>query len=143
MQQRASERVDQQGRELLACRMVLHACHAFLRGQSPPSTQEVADRIGAPVQLLNRLAGRLTDGAVLRIVSEQDNGLAPARPPESITVADVLHVVRTADGVCGTEPSKCSGELIEKLLGDLHTVVYRSSANARFSELVAKLDATV
>jgi membrane protein len=140
MQQRASEKIDQQGRELLACRMVLQVCRAFLRGQESPSTQEIADQIHAPVQLLNQLVGRLTDGGVLRVVADQDNGLAPARPPESITVTDVLHVVRTNDGSCGDALSKNSGELVEKLLGDLYTATRASSANARFSDLAAKFD---
>lgn len=140
MQQRASEKIDQQGRELLACRMVLQVCHAFLHGQEPPSTQEIADRIHAPVQLLNQLVGRLTDGGVLRVVSDQDNGLAPARPPESITVADVLHVVRTNDGTCGDEIRPRSSELMEKLLTDLHASARKADANARFSDLAAQLE---
>jgi membrane protein len=140
MQQRASEKIDQQGRELLACRMVLTACHAFLHGQRPPSTQEIADRIGAPVHLLNRLAGRLTDGGVLCLVNEQDNGLAPARPPESITVADVLQVVRTNNGAFGEEPPARSGEPMEKLLAELHSVARNAHANARFSDLAGKFD---
>jgi membrane protein len=140
MQQRASEKIDQRGRELLACRMVLHVCHAFLRGQEPPSTQEIADQIRAPVQLLNQLVGRLTDGGVLRVVADRDGGLAPARPPESITVADVLHVVRTNSGTCGEQVSARSGELIEKLLSDLQATTRAANANARFSDLAAKLD---
>jgi membrane protein len=140
LQQRASERIDQQGRELYACRAVLMACHAFLCGQKPPSTQEIADQIHAPVQLLNRLADRLTEGGVLCVVNEQDKGLAPARPPESITVADVLHVVRTNDATCGEEPDKRGTELVEKLLGDLYATERASSANASFRDLAAKLD---
>lgn len=141
MQQLASEKIDQQGRELLACRMVLQVCHAFLRGQEPPSTQEIADQIHAPVQLLNQLVGRLTDGGVLRIVADRASGLAPARPPESITVTDVLHVVRTSHGDWGDVPDKRSTELVEKLLGDLYAAARDSSANSRFSDLAKRVEA--
>jgi membrane protein len=140
--QRASERIDQAGRELIACRAVLSACQAFLTGQKPPSAQEIADRIGAPVHLLNRLANRLTEGGILRLVNDQASGLIPARPPEAISVTDVLQVTRTVNGVCGEEPRNDRSELMSHLLGELDSVLRNSPSNARFSDLVAKMTAT-
>ena len=138
IQKRASERLDQAGRELLACRIVLLAVQRFLRGEPPQGREELADKLGAPLQLLNRLAARLVDGGVLLEVADTENALTPARPPESITVADVLHVVRTNDGQCGVPPGPPDGELMPTVLRDLYAVARNSRANANFAELAAR-----
>ncbi len=143
LQQRASERIDQEGRELLACRVVLMACRNFMRGLRPPSVQEIADQLSASPQWLNQLVQRLTEGGVLSEVSSDEPGLQPARPPESITVADVLHLVRTSNGASGetTERGK-THESMKDLLGKLYATVRTSPANLRFSELVERDEGT-
>jgi membrane protein len=137
LQQRASERIDQEGRELLACRIVLMACLNFTRGLKPPSVQEIADQLGASPQWLNQLVERLTEGGVLSEVSSDEPGLQPARPPESITVADVLHLVRTSNGSSSetTGRSKPQGSM-KDLLSKLYAAEQTSPANLRFNELV-------
>lgn len=139
LQQRASEKYDGEGRELLACRMVLLACHNFLNGRKPPSAEESADQLGAPLQLLNQLIHRLTEGGVLAEVADATGGLQPARPPESVTIADVLHVVRTNTGVCGDKPAAGSDELMENLLAELYTTEHEAPANANFADLASKI----
>jgi membrane protein len=143
LQQRASERIDQKGRELLACRVVLMACHNFMRGSKPPSIQEIADRLGASPQWLNQLVHRLTEGGVLSEVASDEAGLLPSRPPESITVADVLHLVRTGNSASSEriERSK-SYEAMKDLLGNLYAAEQTSPANLRFSELVEQEDSS-
>ncbi|HUI06894.1 MAG TPA: YhjD/YihY/BrkB family envelope integrity protein [Verrucomicrobiae bacterium] len=141
MQQRASENVDQAGRESIACRVVLHACYCFQHGQKPPAPEELADRLRAPLQALNQSIHRLIEGGVLVEVANSEGGLQPARPPESITVADVLHVVRTHSGAYGDERKRPASEPIDQLLFDLSTTVRASPVNARFSDLADKLDA--
>jgi membrane protein len=138
MQQRASEKIDQAGRELLACRIVLHACSCFLRAAKPPTTEQLAEQLRAPLQALNQLVRRLIEGGVLIEIAGDECRLQPARPPDSITVADVLHVVRTADGICGEEPKRSGSEPVEQLLLGLAKAARTSSANARFSDLVTK-----
>ncbi len=140
MQQRAGEKIDQAGREQLACRVVLHACHCFRHGLKSPTAEELADRLRAPLQALNQLAHRLIEGGVLVEVADGDGGLQPARPPESITLADVLHVVRTTDGICRDELKRPASEPVGQLLFDLSAAVRASPANARFSDLADKLD---
>jgi len=139
MQQRASERLDEARRELLACRVVLRACHSFLRGAPPPNTETLASQLHAPLQALNRIAHRLVEGGVLVEVADGEGGLQPAHPPESITIADVLHVVRTNDGSRGDEPRRPGAEPVEQMLYELAAVVRAAPANANFSELAAKL----
>jgi len=81
---------------------------------------------------------RLVEGGVLIEIASNECRLQPARPPDSITVADVLHVVRTADGKCGEELKRSGSEPVEQLLLDLANAARTSPANARFSDLVAK-----
>lgn len=140
MQQRASKKIDQTGREVLACRIVLHACHCFLHALKPPTTEELAERLRAPLQALNQLAHRLIEGGVLVEVADGECGLQPARPPDSITVMDVLHVVRTTNGTCADELKRPVSEPVEQLLFDLTVTLRAAPANARFSDLAGKLD---
>ncbi len=139
LQMRASERIDQEGRELLACRMVLHACASFLNGREAPTTSEVAERLDAPLQLLNALMGRLVDGGILSEVGGDPAKLQPARPPETITVADVLHVARSADGKC-CEKVLASGtdDLMGQHLCALYETERTSPANLSFKELAER-----
>ena len=140
MQQRASERMDQARRELLACRVVLQVCHSFLRGAPPPNTETLASQLRAPLQALNQVAHRLVEGGVLVEVADAEGGVQPAHPPESITIADVLHVLRTNDGTCPDEPSRPGSEPIEQMLSEIAAVVRSASANANFGDLATKLD---
>ena len=141
LQHRASERIDQQGRELIACRVVLITCQRFLRGLQPPHVEELSARIGASPQWLNKLIHRLTEGGVLSEVADEQLGLLPARPPGAITVADVLHVVRTNHGTCDGRDRKRGGEAVEELLDELYAAAGNSPANMTFEELARSLDA--
>jgi len=140
MQQRASEKIDQAGRESLACRVVLHASHCFLHGLKPPTAEELADRLRAPIQALNQSVHRLVEGGVLVELADGAGGLQPARPPESITLADVLYVVRTHDGTYGAALKRPASEPVDQLLFDLSGAVRASPANVRFSDLAEKLN---
>jgi len=137
IQQRVTERVDQAGREQLACRIVLAACEHFLRGTPPPQLSDLCEQLGAPLQLANQLLPRLTEGGILAVTSDPDGGLVPARPPEELTLADVLHVMRTAEGRDG-EASVGEADLIAGRLSELHAAQRAAPANANFRELAAK-----
>jgi membrane protein len=140
MQQRASERMDQARRELLACRVVLQVCGSFLRGAGPPNTEALASRLRAPLQALNQLAHRLVEGGVLVEVADGEGGLQPAHPPESITIADVLQVVRTNEDTSEETPKRPTSEPVEQMLLELESVVRSAPANANFAELAGRLE---
>ncbi len=137
MQQRASERVDQEGRELLACRLVLAACRHFLQGNPPPTIEQLAEQLKAPPQLLNRITHRLLAGGILAEVVSESGGIQPGRPPDQISVTDVLHVMRSATAHCGEPVRYDDTEPVGKILNELYAVEQSARANARFSELSA------
>jgi membrane protein len=140
MQQRVSERMDQAQRELVACRVVLRVCHSFLRGVAAPNTEALAGRLRTPLQALNQVAHRLVEGGVLVEVTDGEGGLQPARPPESITIADVLQVVRTNNGSPAREPNRPPSEPVEQALLELASAARAAPANANFAELARTLE---
>ncbi|HUK82096.1 MAG TPA: YhjD/YihY/BrkB family envelope integrity protein [Verrucomicrobiae bacterium] len=141
LQQRASERIDQEGRELLGCRIVLMACQNFVRGRNPPSIVEIADRLGASPQWLNQLVHQLTEGGVLSEIASDELSLQPARPPESITVADVLRVMRTGNDFSGESADRSRGVgVMKNVLNELYDAERTSPANLNFGELVERAD---
>jgi len=133
--QKKSERVDQEGRELLACRVMLEVARCFASGLKPPTMDELAAKLNAPMQLLNQVAERLIAGGILAEIADEEGGLLPARSLDSVRVADVAHVMRTngAEEKSGDTDSK---EPVAKLLAQLHEAENTAPANARFSELV-------
>ncbi len=135
IQQRATERMDHRGRELIACRIVLIACEHFLRGTKPPTVDELAEKTGASAKWLNQLVYRLAEGGILAKVDGNQDGVVPARAPDKLTVADVLEVVRTQPAADG-ETRRAGSESVAKLLADLDAAVRSSPANRRFSDLV-------
>jgi hypothetical protein len=64
-------------------------------------------------------------------------GIVPARAPDTMTVADVLEIVRTQPASAGDQ-RRASNEPVEKILADLDLAVRKSPANRPFSELVEK-----
>jgi DNA-binding IscR family transcriptional regulator len=78
---------------------------------------------------------RLAEGGILARVDGNQDGVVPARPPDTLTVADVLEVVRTQPASDG-EVGRAGSERVTKLLAELDAALRSSSANRRFSELV-------
>jgi len=128
-QQRAGNQLDQLARERLACQVVLAACQRFLNSQPAPTTEELAATLAAAPQLLNRLVHRLAEGGILVAAG----GLVPARPPENITLADVLHVLRTGPvpGAAGADADR-----VGQLLAALQAAERAAPANLNFREIL-------
>jgi len=135
LQQRASERIDHRGRELIACRIVLIACEHFLRGTKPPTVDDLAEETGAPAKWLNQLVYRLAEGGILAQVDGDLDGIVPARPPDMVTVADVLEVVRTQPSSDGDRREANAGT-VQELLSSLDAALRSSPANQSFRDLV-------
>jgi membrane protein len=136
LHQRAGERIDEHGRELIACRAVAVACEHFLRGAKPPRIEELAERIGAPPQWLNQLLYQLQQHGLVMRVADEEQGLVPARPPEAITIADVIYAVRHAPENAG-QPAP-PADPVEKLLTEFDAALRSSPGNRRFSDIIPR-----
>ncbi|MBM3859742.1 MAG: YihY family inner membrane protein [Verrucomicrobia bacterium] len=138
LQQRASERLDQFGRERLACRLVLLVSRQFLNSLPPLSIEEIASRLTVPGSLIRRLATRLAEAGLLTLTADEPVRLQPARMPDTFTVADVLDILRSnGDGAAG---AKRNAGVVESLLSDLCAAEHAAPANLRFSELAARAE---
>jgi membrane protein len=95
---RQTGRVHQQGRELVALRVMIEAARAFREGTTPPSTVLLAESLEVPGELLNQVVGTLLKTRLLVEASTGENGLMPGRPLEAIRVADILAAMRRGVG---------------------------------------------
>jgi len=95
---RQTGRVHQQGRELVALRVMIEAARAFREGATAPSKVLLAERLEVPGELLNQVVGTLLKTRLLVEASTGENGLMPGRPLEAIRVADILAAMRRGVG---------------------------------------------
>ena len=130
IQQRATERMDQAGRELLACRLVREASRRFLAGQPPPGLGELCDQLAAPPQLANRLVAQLTEAGLLTQTSQPAGGLVPAKPPEELRLTDVLQALRET-----AAPTAAGNDGVAARLRDLRAAQVSAPGNVSFREL--------
>ena len=137
LQQRAAERLDQLGRERLACRLVLAVCRQFLHSQPPIGVGELATQLGVPTSLINRLIHRLSLAGLLAETTNDSHGVVPARPPDTIAVTDVLHALRT-NGTVAADNQRSDADSVTLLLRELRATECAAPSNLRFSELVAR-----
>jgi membrane protein len=95
---RQSDRVHQDGRELVALRVMVEVGRAFAEGREGPSTALLAERLEVPVELVGRIATVLLATRLVVEANGVETGLAPARPLERIRVAEVLAAMRRGLG---------------------------------------------
>ncbi len=134
LQKRACERLDQFGRELLACRLVLLVCRQFLKSLPALSVEDIAKRLTVPGSLIMQIANRLADAGLLTITAGEPVRIQPSRPPDTFTLADILHVLRASGGSSGAATAR-NTDLVEALLHDLRQAERAAPANLRFSDL--------
>ena len=139
---RPREELDSAESDRVACRLVRLVCQHFLRGTELPALEELSAQLGTPLPLLQQLVDRLMQGGVLTKTGDDDPRLLPARPPDSITVADVLQVVRHRAGVGAAPPPARPPDFMENVLDDLRAAERTLPANLTFQELADRPDPT-
>ncbi|MFN0066677.1 MAG: YhjD/YihY/BrkB family envelope integrity protein, partial [Limisphaerales bacterium] len=95
---RRAGRVHQQGRELVALRLLATAGLAFAQGRPAPTLGRLAAGLGLPAPLLAPLLETLVKNRLLTEAAGPETGYLPARPLAAITVGDVLHALRVGLG---------------------------------------------
>lgn len=75
-------------------------------GDDPVPIGQIAERRGMPVQFLEQLFSTLRRGGILVSHRGAKGGYTLARPPEEITV---LEVVQALDGIVGEEGKEAGG----------------------------------
>lgn len=121
----AAGHIPQRSRERLAFHIVLEAGRAFLEGRPPPEPASLAEQTRVPVRVVEEVIRHLVARRILHEVNSDGLGLAPARPLELLTVADVLSALR--DGL--QEPPPC--DLITSLPAPLERLLAVAEQEAR------------
>jgi membrane protein len=129
-------KVDQAFRERIAPRLAGRVTRAFLAGQRPPTTGELAGELGvAPRTVAQVLETLCSAGLLARTSVGVDDGYLPARDPETITVLDLLHALRREEGA-STPPSRSLlDERTDRILAVLDEENARSLSNYTLREL--------
>lgn len=78
-------------RELIATQIAHQVTLAHYKGQPAPTVRDLTRKLDVPLELAGYLAERLRRAKLLKEVGR--GGLAPARPPEELSVADVSRAV--------------------------------------------------
>lgn len=118
-QERQVERVNQDGRELAALRLLAMITENFLQGKCAATTQEMADVVGVPVRLVSQVIAVLEDENLVVELADPESGYVPARPPAQISIHQVLRAMRSARGDI---PEMRSDELHSQILAVWGTV---------------------
>lgn len=91
--------LSQATRETLAVRLLAETVDAFLRGAPAPTAALLARAAGAPLAATEPLLELLLERRLLAAAREGDEPrYLPARAPDTITVAEVLEVLRHREG---------------------------------------------
>jgi membrane protein len=98
LQEKKAESVHQQGREFVALRIMTLVARAFLRGEPPPNSHEIATTLAVPSRLVGRLLQCLEANKLIVSVLNDETGYAPARPLDQITAHDILQALRAGQG---------------------------------------------
>jgi membrane protein len=95
---RQTDRVNQEGREFAALRVMIECARDFVSGAPAPSVGVLAERLAVPNDLVARISTILLQTRLLVEVNGPEIGLAPGRPPHQIRVADVVSAMRRGVG---------------------------------------------
>lgn len=93
-----ADRLDQRGRELLGLRLMALLGYSFQNSQPPRPVPALAAEVGAVPTLCLDVLHRLRDAGLVVELSGPETAFVPARPLETITLADVLRPLRSWDG---------------------------------------------
>jgi membrane protein len=98
VQEKKAETVSQRGREFVAVRLMAHIAQRFDAGERPPTSLEMAENLCIPLRLVSQVMFMLMQSALVLEVAGAENGYAPARPLDQISVRDVLQALRSGQG---------------------------------------------
>lgn len=99
VQEKKAESVSQRTREYVALRVMTFIAERFEHGLRPPTLLEISTRLGVPSRLVGRVMHPLSEAnLVICAAVANEEGYAPARPLEAITLHDILYSLRGGAG---------------------------------------------
>jgi membrane protein len=98
LQEKQAESVNQAGREFAALRIMTFVAQRFARGESAATKEEISESLGIPSRLIAAIVSQLAQAGLVVETAGDDPAFAPAKPLSQITCADILNVLRSANG---------------------------------------------
>lgn len=117
----------------VAARLMVAVSAAYLRGEKTIGRTALATLLDLDDDVLGRLTSRLKDNDLLIEVEGAHSGFLPARPPNEISLAEVLAVFRAAD--TRDELSRSETQL-DRLLETIDGETARIAREATLADLV-------
>lgn len=99
LQEKQAEGVNQSGREFVALRVMTFIAQQFQGGAKPPGVNEMASALGVPTRLVSQVLQPLLHTKLLVEVLDRETRYTPARPLDQITAYDILHALRSGQGM--------------------------------------------
>ena len=119
LQDRLAENVNQRGREFVALRLMAALGQRFQSGQLPGTVQQLSMGLGVPSRLTQSVLRTLLNARLVTEVAGEEASYAPARPLDSINVYDILHALRTGNGL---ELPACDAPALAEIYGEFARV---------------------
>jgi len=130
---------DQAFKEVLALRVMARIGAAFLGGQEPRKTRELADELEVPDRSIREVLQLMTDAGLVAPVEESyEDGCLPARDLARIHIADVIDSIAVRKGPVDYPPASPADEALEDMRSRFESERDGSPANLAFDEVVAR-----
>jgi membrane protein len=110
--------LNHEDREHLSLRMLFFIARRYLDSLSPPTLQMIAQELRMPVHLAEELSLPLCAGGVIVESSHQRRTFVPGRDPASITVSEILNLVRCHSSLPPSYYSDTVGQFLQQ---NIHT----------------------
>jgi len=119
-------RLNYEDREHLTLRMLLFIAGRYLRSLPPPPLQMIAEKLRIPIHLTEELTLPLRAGGILVESTHQQRALVFGRDLRTITVAEILNMVRCDSSL---PPSYHADSVGRFLLQNIHTPYPREAGS--------------
>jgi membrane protein len=133
-------RLNYEDREHLTLRMLLFIAGRYLRSLPPPSLQMISENLHIPIHLTEELTLPLRGGGILIESSHQQRALVFARDLRTITVAEILNIVRRDSSLPPSYYADAVGRFLQQ---NIHTPYPREAGcigQKNLKELILEVD---
>jgi len=124
-------------REAIALRAALLVARSFDASAPAETADSLATRLGAPIRIVRDVLGQLEAAGILssRGAAGAEEAVQLGQPSSRIRVIDVLTALRGKREPVGEDPG---AKLVERLLGDLDSIVADAEGAQTLAELLAR-----
>ena len=115
LQEKLAESLNQRDRELVAVRLLGFLGQRFARRQGPPTIRELAEAVGVPTRLAQKILEPLLQSSLILEVAGLEPAYAPGRPLNQITFKDILEAMRSQGPPLATREDEASAQVQAEL----------------------------